>query len=272
VTAPSSEAEVPPPPPLAVKPPRLFRRAYNVLRSEPKATLLPLLVTQIPLALGAAAAYFVLFFHVYGDVAFDSFEPLRTGPDGLKLSLFVVNAIYLLFTAVGLSATITAVNAVLAGRPLGLASALDPSFTRMGGLLVLGVVFQVMFALTIAGVVLLLYVILRFGLAFHVYMLENLGVWPSLRRSWGLLRRGMLRFVGSLVVPALLVLGVFMAAFIVLTILALPFAAEDAGRTRSLVVSTVELGALGIIAAPCGAYFAAVTTILYLDLKGSANV
>lgn len=270
MTAPSPAVE-PPSSPAPPRPPRLFRQAYNVLRAEPRATLVPLLVTQTPLAIGAAAAYFVLFFHVYGDVAFDSFEPLRSGPDGLKLSLFVVNAVYLLFTAVGLSATITAVNAVLAGRPLGLAAALDPSFTRMGGLLALGIVFQLLFALTIAGVFLLLYVVFRFGLTFHVYMLENLGVWPSLKRSWALLRRGVLRFVGSLVVPALLVLGVFLVALVVLTIAAVPFASDDASRTTSLIVSTVELGALGILAAPCGAYFAAVTTILYLDLKGRAN-
>jgi hypothetical protein len=269
VTAPAPVAETPPP--AASRRPVLARRAYQVLRDQPRATLLPLVVTQAPLAVAASVAYFVLFFNLYGDIEFDSFEPLRSGPDGLKLSLLVVNAIYLLFTAVGLAATITAVNAVLSGRPLGLAAALDPSFTRMGGLLALGIVFQLMFALTIAGAIVLLYVIFRFALAFHVYMLENAGIWPSLRRSWSLLRRGVLRFIGAMVVPGLAVLGVFLAAFIVLTIAAVPFAAEDAGRTQRLIVSAVELALLGIIAAPCGAYFAAVTTLLYRDIKERAD-
>ena len=173
MTAPPPAAEIPPTLPSAQS-----RRGFSGGRTTSfgatQGDALPLLVTQTPLAIAAAAAYFVLFFHVYNDVAFDSFEP-SVSPDGLKLSLFVANAVYLLFTAVGLSATITAVHGVLAGRPPGLAAALDPSFTRMGGLLALGIIFQLLFALTVAGVFLLLYVVFRFGLTFHVYMLENLG-------------------------------------------------------------------------------------------------
>lgn len=272
MTAPSPATESPPTLSPTPKPPRLFRRAYDVLKAEPRATLLPLLVTQVPLAIAAAVAYFVLFFRFYDDFAFDSFTALRHQPDGLNLSISMLVAIYLLFTAVGVTATITAVNAALSGRRLGLTAALDPSFTRLGGLLLLGMIFQVMFALTTLGVFILIYVIFRFGLAFHVYILENLGVWPSLKRSWALLRRGVLRFVGSLVVPSLLVLAAVAAAVMVLSLISLPFVSTDAGRTERLILSTVELALFGIVAAPCGAYFAAVTTILYLDLKGRANV
>ena len=57
-----------------------------------------------------------------------------------------------------------------------------------------------------------------------------------------MLRRGVLRFVGALVVPALLVLGVFTAAFLVLTIVAVPFASDDASRTTSLIARRSKSG------------------------------
>ena len=268
MTTPVSQVESQPPAPV-VRPARLPRRAYVVLRSHPRALLLPLLVTQAPLAVAAGTAYFVLFFHFYPSVATDSFEPLRTGPDGLKLSLAMINAVYLLFTAVGLAATVFAANAVLAGRVPSLAESLDPAFTRMGGLLALGALFQVMLGLTFVGAVMLVYFIVRFALAFHVFMLEKAGVRASLARSWSLLKRRMFRFMGSLVVPTLLILAVLMFALVVLSILAVPFASADAGRTETLAVSSIAIAALGVVAVPCSAYFAIATTILYLDFRSA---
>jgi len=257
--------------PVLVRPPRLYRRAYTILRSQRRALLLPFLVLQAPLAITAGLAQFFVLFHFYPDVPADSFEPLRTGPDGLRLSLATIQAVWLLFAAVGLAATVFATNAVIAGRVPKLAESLDPAFTRMGGLFALGALFYLMFAFTVVGVVLLPYFIVRFGFAFHALMLENVGIRASLRRSWSLLRRRMFRFVRSLTFPALLATGAFLLGVFVFSIVAIPFVSVDAGRTETLALTSFAIAALGIVAVPCSAYFAIATTILYLDFRSAEN-
>ncbi len=233
--------------------------------------MLPLLVTQVPLSIAGAAAHLVLFTQVYPDAPYTSFESLADLPAGLLFWLAVVQGIYWLFTLVGLAGTMVAVAGVQAGKTPGLAAALDPAFSRMGGLLGLGLLFYVMLSVTVAGAVVVLYLLVRFGLAFHVYVLGGVGPWKAIRESWSLLRGRFLRFAGLLLVTIPLMAGVLLAAVFALALVSAPFVPKDPGRTTVLTLTAVVLVFGGVVAVPLGAYFTAATTLFYLKARGQGD-
>src|SRR4029079_14301486 len=122
------------------RPVATWRRASQLIRAYPEETILPLLVTQLPLAFLNAGAYFFLFYKAFPDAEYDQFNFVKDAPPGLIFGLLLTNAVYSLFSLVGVAATIVSVKAAPGGRPLSLSQSLDPAFTRMGGLLALGVV------------------------------------------------------------------------------------------------------------------------------------
>jgi len=233
--------------------------------------MLPLLVTQIPLSMAGAAAYLVLFVRVYPDAPYDSFQSVRELPPALLFWLAVVQGIYWLFTLVGLAGTMVAVAGVQAGKTPGLAASLDPAFSRMGGLLGLGVLFYVMLSVTAIGAVVVIYPIVRLGLAFHAYVLGGVRPWKAVRESWSLLRGRFLRFTGLLLVTVLLMAGVLLAAVAALALVAAPFVPQDPGRSTELALTVVVLILGGIVAVPLGAYFTTATTLFYLKARGSGD-
>jgi hypothetical protein len=249
------------------RPVATWRRAYQLIRAYPEATMLPLLVTQLPLAFLNAGAYFFLFYKAFPDAEYDQFNFVKDAPPGLIFGLLLTNAIYSLFSLVGVAATIVSVKAALSGRPLSLSQSLDPAFTRMGGLLALGVVFNVLAGVTILGVVIAIYFVIRFGLALHAYILEGRSAARSLGGSWTLLRGRMLRFSGLLLTLIPVLVGLLFVASIILTLLMLPFGVEDPSRTLGLALNCVAFLVLGILLIPFGAYVSSATTIFYLSAK-----
>ncbi|MBK6560104.1 MAG: glycerophosphoryl diester phosphodiesterase membrane domain-containing protein [Dehalococcoidia bacterium] len=260
------------PPVLVVTPPSApraqptWRQALRLVRSNLKATMLPLAVIELPLSILGAAFYFYLYHDLYPAADFESFSRLDSSPSGLILALLLLMAVSMLFSLVGAGATIVAVRNLLEGRPVRLAESLDPAFTRMGGLLVLGAMFYLLLLATAAGIVVVLYFIIRWGLAIHALVLDGTGLGGSLKVSWRTLKGRMLRFIGVLLTGVLVAILVFTVGTIVFATFLAPFSA-DPSRTTSLVAQSMGVILFGFVSVPTGAYLAAATTIFYISAK-----
>lgn len=264
-----NDDEVTPSPPMlerAKKPDATWLRALGVMRRNPRETLLPVAVTQLPFAVLTAIAFFYLFNNRYPTAEFDSFNWLNDAPNGIRLTMVVLGGAQSLFSLVGAAATMVAVSAVVQGKPMGLAASLDPAFTRMGGLLLIGALFYGLLLASAFGIIVLLYFLIRFGLALHVYILESSSVSNSFRGSWRLLRGRMFAFAGVLLatVPFAVIL-LFVTTFL-LSIVVAPFG-TDAGRTTDLALQSAAIFLVGILLVPIAAYVAISTTIFYLNAK-----
>ncbi|MGE3076827.1 MAG: hypothetical protein AB7N24_07705 [Dehalococcoidia bacterium] len=243
----------------------------RLVRGNPLATMLPLTVVQIPLGIIGAAVYFYLYHDAYPEADFESFNRFEDSPSGLILALVLMTAVYLLFSLVGAAATIVAVRTILEKKPARLTESLDPAFTRMGGLLLLGSLFYLMFLASAAGIVVVLYLIVRWGLAVHVHVLEGTSVTGSLGTSWRMLRGRMWRFIGVVLTAVPLGVALFFGASIIVAVALSPFSV-DPGRTTNLVAQSLGILVLGMVAVPTGAYLAAATTIFYVSAKEESRV
>jgi hypothetical protein len=136
----------------------------------------------------------------------------------------------------------------------------------MGGLLVLGAIFYGLLLGTAAGVILLPYFIIRWGLAVHAHILDGAGIGRSLGTSWRLLRGRMLRFTGLLLTGIPVSLACFTVATIVFSIALAPFGA-DPGRTTTLAAQSAGFLVAAAVAIPTLAYLAAATTLFYLSAQ-----
>ena len=172
---------------------KVIATAWALVTHHPREAMLPLVVIQIPVAILTGAVLAVLLLTVFGD------QEINTNDGGQLLALLLVSGTQALFAQVARGSTIVSLAGVIRGQPLTLTQALDPAFSRMGGLLALVVLVSagvLISFVTLIGLVLLPYMILRFALAFEAFMLEDLGPWPALRRSWELMRGHMLRMLG----------------------------------------------------------------------------
>lgn len=228
--------------------------------------MLPLTVVQIPLGIIGAVYYFFLYHDAYPEADFESFNRLDKSPSGLILALVLMTAVYLLFSLVGAAATIVAVHSIIQKKPRRLSESLDPAFTRMGGLLLLGALFYLMFIASAAGIVVVIYLIIRWGLAVHAHVLEGTTISGSLTSSWRTLRGRMFRFTGVLLTAVPVGLVLFLAASIIVAVALTPFSV-DPNRTTTLIAQSLGILVFGFVAVPTGAYLAAATTIFYTSAK-----
>ena len=186
---------------------KVIATAWALVTHHPREARLPLVVIQIPVAILTGAVLAVLLLTVFGD------QEINTNDGGQLLALLLVSGTQALFAQVARGSTIVSLAGVIRGQPLTLTQALDPAFSRMGGLLALVVLVSagvLISFVTLIGLVLLPYMILRFALAFEAFMLEDLGPWPALRRSWELMRGHMLRMLGVVLLTAVILFGPFL--------------------------------------------------------------
>ncbi len=240
-----------------------FRRAWQLTFRYPRQTMLPLLVTQLPVAIISAAATVVLYATVF------EAEPVYTlrgmideGATAQLFALAVIEAVGLVFGLIGTAATMLALEALDRGKPKSLVESLDPPFTRLGGLIVLAVVFALLLlsVSTIIALIFVPYVTVRLGVTFNAYISENLGPMAAIRRSWRLMAGNMLRFVwlAVLTIPAVLLL--FAAN-------AVAWAGDDSSRTSQIASSVVQRIAGGVLSIPILAFITATATVYYLSIR-----
>jgi hypothetical protein len=244
-------------------------RALNLIRKNPKATMWPLAVTQLPFAVATAVVFFYLFYEAYPEAEFASFDWLSDAPNGIRLTMLFLGAAQSLFSLVGAAATMVAVNGIVQARPVSLPQALDPAFTRMGGLLLLGVMFNLLMLATLIGLIVVLYFVIRLGIVLQTYVLEERTVGSAFVRSWQLMRGRMFRFMGLLLTAVPFAVVLLFVASLILSIVTAPL--TSSGRTAELIVQSIALFAVGAALVPIGAYLATSTTMFYLTAREDAH-
>ena len=257
-------------PPLVLPPPKrpdaTWLRALGVMRAHPRETLLPIAVTQLPFAVITAVVFFYLFNSRYPDAKFDSFDWINTAPNGIRLTMVIVGAAQALFSLVGGGATMVSVAGIMRDKPVSLANALDPAFTRMGGLLLIGAIFYGIILISAIGIIVMLYFLIRWGLALQVHLLEEKPLIGSLSESWRILRGRMWSFFALLLTAIPFALILLIGLSILMAIAVAPFG-TDPGRDVDLIYQSVAIFAVGVALIPVAAFLATSTTLFYLSAK-----
>jgi hypothetical protein len=260
----------PPPQPAApAGPPQVPVRetvadAWHLLLSAPAAVMLPSLVIQVPLAIAAGAITALLFLTRFDSEPFVLIGEI-TGEThrGLVFALVAITAVQVLFSQVARAATVVAVAGVATGQAKPLAQALDPAFTRMGAVFwqtILVLALNVALIVSVFGIVLLPYVMGRLGTTTEVMMLEGQRPMAALTGSWRLLARRVTRFLGVVLLTAVICLG----PFVVVSLLGL---AVTGTRTQQVVLSAVLGVAQAVITTPALALLSSVITLFYLKAR-----
>ena len=248
----------------------LWLRTINLMRKNPRATLLPLAVTQAPFALATAAVFFYLFYGPYPNAQFDTLNWLVEAPGGLRLTMALLAAGQSLFTLVGAAATMVAVDALSKGKPLGLPQALDPAFSRMGGLLVFGIVFSLLVLVSAIGLIVFLYFVARWGLAIQAHVLDGKSIPGAFGSSWRLMRGRMMSFLALLLTAIPLGLLLLFGSSFIFEAIASPFGTNPT-RTTELLFRSLAMFVLILTFIPVAAYLATSTTLFHLSARETSD-
>ena len=241
-----------------------LRAAFQLIREHPRETLLPFAVIQIPLVVATIVATIVLYNTAFSDEIYPRGGLFGVDEAGGQLfALALVAGIVVLFSLVGWSATIIATAGIASGESVSLSEALDPAFTRLGGLVGLTLLIlggTVLLAASVVGVVALPYLAIRLGVAFQVYLLEDVGPIESLRRSWQIMKGNMLRLFGVVLVVS----GIALLIGLLLSANPDP---ENASRSTRMTIDAVLQVVQGAFAIPAAVFAHAATTIYYLRIR-----
>ena len=238
--------------------------AAALMRDHPRETMLPLLALQAPLVIGTILLTVLLYSSVFADEVYPrgGLTGATEGGDQVFV-LVVVVALAAIVGVVGQAATIVSVAAVALGKPLKLSEALDPAFTRLGGLIGLTLLFAIaggVLLITFVGWVLIPFLIARFGVAYQIYLLEQTGPIEALSRSWRTMHGNMLRLLGIMLV------GIALAVLIGLLVPASPGPGSVAREWRMAADAGLRI-LQGGIAIPIAAFAHAAITLYYLRIR-----
>lgn len=242
--------------------------AVRIVWRQPRATLLPLLAIELPVALVVALLTVVLYLTAFEDEPVEAMQDAVAGGAGAPLFLFLATtAAQALFAQVARGAAIISIAAAARGKPVSLTAALDPAFTRMGALLALVLIIGAGVALafvSIVGLVILPYLAVRVALCFEAMMLEGIGPWAAVRRSWALTRGNTLRLFGVVLLSA---------AVIALPLMAVSAlgAAIGGSHTARVVETGAYIVAQGLFVTPLVAFLTATTTLYYLTIRAAQD-
>ena len=250
-------------PPALTGPPKLpalavVSHSFRMVRDHPRESMLPLLVIQVPAAAIGGIVTALLYFTVFAD---EKYAATEGGP---LLALLLVSAFEGLFAQIARAGTIVSITGVATGKPKSLSESLDPAFTRMGQMIVLVAILAAGFFLgivSIIGVILLPYLVLRVALSFETFILEDLGPWAAIKRAWTLSTGNVLRLLGLIILTFLAVL----APFVAIQSLAL---VGGGSRTEEIILGSIFAFVQGVLLIPLIAFLTASTTLFYLNLVG----
>jgi hypothetical protein len=238
--------------------------AAALMRDHPRETMLPLLAVQAPLVIGTIVVTILLYNSVFLDEIYPRGGITGANEGGGQLfALVVVVAVAVVLGLIGQGATIVSVAAAAVGRPLTLTQALDPAFTRLGGLIALTLIFVVaggLLVLTIVGLAVIPFLVARFGVAFQVYLIEETGPIEALTRSWRTMQGNMLRLL------AIVIVGFMLVVLIGLLVPVSP-GPESMSRGGRMAIDALIQILQGGVAIPLTAFAHAAITIYYLRIR-----
>ena len=257
----------------------VLREARDLFRHNAKSIMLPMAVVQVPLAVIGAIVPWVLYATVYSnEIPPADAESLSQAPRGLVFALVVVASVWTMFLALGFNSTIIAVRDARKGVCKKLPELLDPSFTHLGGLLVLaisaaGLCFAILAtSFTVLAPLVLLFTLLRLALAFSSFALNEARPRAAAAASWTLMRGNVIRLIGLLLgtIPSLALLLV--AGMIALFAFSIPFVLVGNGRGPTLMANAVATMVVAIVLIPIFCYVTTATTLFYLNLTERKSV
>ena len=238
-----------------------------LMRDFPREAMLPFLVIHVPLVLGTIVLTVLLYSSVFAEEVYPKRGIFGAEGGAQVFALVVVLAVAAVLGVIAQGATIVSVAAIALGQPLTLSKALDPPFTRLGGLIALTVIFAVvgaLLALTIVGIAAIPFLVARFGIAYQVYLLEETGPIEALSRSWRTMHGNMLRLLGILLV------GLVLAALIGLLVPVSP-GPEGADRAARIAIDAALQILQGGIAIPVTVFAHAAVTLYYLRIREESS-
>ncbi|MBI5948430.1 MAG: hypothetical protein HY875_09850 [Chloroflexi bacterium] len=233
----------------------------------PREVIFPMAAIQVPVTIISAGATAVLYLTVFRDEAVKAPGDLfGDGASGPLFAYLVLTAFEALFGQVARAATIFSVSRAVKGERIRLVNALDPAFTRMGGLLVVAILYGLVVApvLSIFLFPIALYFALRFGLSFEAFVIDGVSPTAAMRTSWRVMRGNLLRFI--------CLLALFVAVLVGPLILLSSLALVDAGSRGGNIAVTAVLTVLqGVVLIPFLSLFTAATTLFYLKARGPGD-
>lgn len=261
----TSSARQPRPRP-RLAPRRVLADAWVTMRRHPRETLLPMAAIQVPVGIAMAVAFSVLFATVFSDDTFQDPGSLASeGPTRHLFILVVLGAIDFLCLWIAFAATMVSTDAVLKEKPVKLNMALDPAFTRMGGLLVLLAVFFLSFVVLVApilGIFLFCYLSARLAMTLPAFIVGGMRPGAALRESWGRSRGRVLSiFAILLAVMVILTVSLLGLSFLNLFIVG--------NRTTKLVITAVLSSVQAVALVPLLTWFAVALTHTYSTLRST---
>jgi hypothetical protein len=241
-------------------------RAFRLLLTNPRETMLPMLAIQFPLSVIVAGITVALYLTVFRNEPIDRLNQLLTsdGHRGQQFMVLALEGASALFTLVAFGATVASVAACLRGRRLPLPQALDPAFTRMGGLLAIGgieLAAVIPVVIPFVGIFLAIYTALRLALILPVYMVEGARLGQATRRSWSLMRGNRMTLLG---------LGMVSVGFIAVPGLLLGIGGSRLlgdGRTAVVIGNGLLAVLNGVLLVPMLSFAVVALTLFYFDVS-----
>ena len=257
----------------------VLRESRELLRHNAKAIMLPMAVVQLPLAVIGAVVPWALYATVYSEQLhpFDA-QSLAEGPRGLLFAVVLIAWVWIMFLALGVNSTIIGVRDARKGVRKPLTELLDPSFTHLGGLLVLalgtaGLWFAVLATtITVLAPLVLAFAALRLALAFHSFALNEARPRAAMGESWNMMRGNVLRLLSLLLGTLPAIALVLVAGSVALVVVSIPFAIIGDGRGPTLAANAVGTLLLAVLLIPVFCYLTTATTLFYLKLTERRNV
>lgn len=225
--------------------------------------MLPFAAVSVPVGVIAALAMAVLFLTRFKDEPYTRSVFDGDISQGPLFALAIILVVSSLFAVVGQAASIVAVAGAARAEPLPVTRSLDPAFTRMGGLVLLSLLLiggAGALAFTLVGLLVLPYFLLRFGLAFQVFMLEGTTPLQALLTSWRLMSGHMLRLL-ALALLITLAVGAYVA------IISISPLGEDASRDARIATDAVLDSIRAVLIVPAAVFYQAAITLYYLKVR-----
>ena len=240
------------------------RAAFRLVADHPRQILLPITAIQLPVTL---LTTFVVLFASLTYLQDEPLDPFEAGARNTLFLYLVTMAAQLLLAQVARAGAVAASAAAATGSTLAVSEALDPAFSRMGGLLTLAlaaVAIAAIVVVPIAGWILAPYLGLRTILAFEAFVLEGVAPFQALGRSWEITRRRVLTMLGVVLLTAVVLVGPL------LLVNGLSFIVQGS-RTQQVFLSSLYSLVAGTFLIPVVAFITATTTLFYLQATGAIS-
>jgi len=234
----------------------VFRSSLSILGGSFTTNVVTLVITRLATAVLTGLLIVTVSRSVLGRIATPTEVWERTRPR--IWALIGQAALTELFTFIAAALLVTGLALLMAAMLLALAD-----YEGAGGALLI----LMGFLLTILGLLAAAFLWVRLSLASAALILENVGVWEGIRRSWQLTRTGFWRILGTLLLVELLVTAVTMVIAVPLGFISGAGSVLVTSAATSALLSAFATFASSLLSAVILPFSAASRALIYIDLR-----